>query len=152
METNEKLIDLLGALSSCDLSETLELPYAYKSYYSLVNRYQNYSILDLINLCKIDRLLELRIIPEDIHRSLKELYKMRIELFEKLDNKLDIDENEMNLLSLKIDKIDSELNKYNIDIYNMNFRMLLDSTIKDELFDRNINGERTKELIKEIKD
>ncbi len=124
-----------GVLNNFDilLSETINWISKNSNCKRFINQYGEYTFMDLVMLCKIDRLMELSIISSSTHRALVKLYKERIELDKKFFESSDSKESEK--LYKKLVEISEVLEKYNLLPSRMGFIGYLDKLIFLEKYD-----------------
>ena len=160
----EKLITKVERLMGNELQTTIENPMVRGDYYKLVQEYQDYTLGDLLNVCKIERFGELGWLEDDEVEALKQLYQMRVDLGREielldlcrtgreLEEPKDIELFDMGNLEQRKDCIDRELSTYGITVKpdSTNLRDSLDLLILEGGPYYNLCGERSKELVKEL--
>ena len=160
----EKLITKLERLMGSELQTTIENPMVRRDYYKLVQEYQDYTLGDLLNVCKIERFGELGWLEDDEVEALKQLYQMRVDLAREiellslcrfrreLEEPEDVELFDEEDLEQRKDCVDRELSTYGIkaEPSSTNLRDSLDLLILEGGPYYSICGERSKELVKEL--
>ena len=123
--------DLLNTICSASDYIIDDEFYFKKLYLELQNEYSDYTMNNLLTICKIDMLKLLKCISDEIHDYLIELFNTKIELEDKL-NYLD-DEEEIDKIANEINNIESLLFKYKV--YPITIISLLVSDIDRNYYD-----------------
>ena len=100
------------------------------------DQFDDLKLSDFLILYKINRLVDLKIINENIGKYLKNIFYIKLNLEDKLKSLVNVNDNDnkelIDIVCNKIIEVENILKKYNLDKMKIDLKMIIDSIVLNE--------------------